>query len=408
MKIYTVTEFNQEIKQVLSQFTVAVQGEVSGFQINQGRFVFFELKDDQSRVKCFLMKFNLQQSLEDGLEIRVIGTPSLFTKSGGFNINVKSIELVGEGALQKEFERLKKKLSTEGLFDSERKRPLPRFPEKVAIITSEDAAAFTDVKRILDTRWPGLGIFLYSTRVQGVEAISQMVTALKHCNQDRKAEVIILTRGGGSMEDLQAFNAEEVARAIFASHIPVVVGVGHERDVTLADFVADQRAATPTHAAELVVPHHSDVLVQISELIRQQSRSVTTRISEQNYIINDYLGRLNHLLQDKIQEIQKITHDFALAGEQWLKILSLRTQQIAAFAKNIQGGMRASLQRDERRLAHHVQLLHSLNPLNILKRGYSVTYTVPDGTMVKDGKNLKKGDIIKTKLAEGEIQSTIR
>ena len=407
MKIYTVTEFNREMKEVLSQFTVVVQGEISNFQINQGRFVFFELKDDQSRVKCFLMKFNLQQKLEDGLEIRVIGTPSLFTKSGGFNISVKSIELIGEGALQKEFERLKKKLAAEGLFDTERKRALPRFPEKIAIITSEDAAAFTDVKRMLDNRWPSLELFIYSTRVQGVEAIGQIVQAIKHCNRDGKVEVIILTRGGGSIEDLQAFNSEDVARAVFASHIPVVAGVGHERDVTLVDFVADQRAATPTHAAELVVPHHRDVLLQINEVVRQQSRSLANSVNENNYIINDHLARLNHFLQDKVQQIQKVGHDFALAGEQWLQVLSLRFQQISSFSKNIDDAIRVLLQREERRLTHHRQLLGSLNPLNILKRGYSVTYTARDNRMLKDGKNLKKGDIIKTKLAEGEIQSNI-
>lgn len=275
MKIYSVSEFNKEVNTLLSDINCCVQGEVSNFKITQNRFVWFELKDEKSYVSCFLMAFNLRVQLEDGMMIQVIGSPGLFTKSGRFHLSVKDIKLVGEGTLKKEYELLKKKLEKEGLFAVERKRPLPRFPERIGLITSPDAAAYTDVMKILKNRWSGLEIYFYPVSVQGQSAIKDILSAFAHFNNHQyNLDAVILTRGGGSMEDLWAFNTEEVCRAVFASKVPVVSAVGHERDVTLVDFVADVRAATPSNAAELVVPHKDDVIFQINSLIENQEKSL--------------------------------------------------------------------------------------------------------------------------------------
>jgi exodeoxyribonuclease VII large subunit len=252
-----------------------VEGEVSNFKITQNRFVWFELKDEKSYVSCFLMVFNLRVQLEDGMKVQIIGSPGLFTKSGRFHFSVKDIKLIGEGTLKKEYELLKKKLEKEGLFAIERKRQLARFTERIGLITSPDAAAYTDVMRILKNRWAGLEIYFYPVSVQGQTAINDILSAFEHFNNHQyNLDAIILTRGGGSMEDLWAFNTEEVCRAVFGSKVPVVSAVGHERDVTLVDFVADVRAATPSNSAELVVPHKEDVIFQINSLLERQEKSL--------------------------------------------------------------------------------------------------------------------------------------
>lgn len=274
MRIYSVTEFNKEVNTLLSDITICMEGEVGNFKISQNRFVWFDLKDEKSYVSCFLMAFNLRVQLEDGMKVQLIGNPGLFTKSGRFHFSVKEIKLVGEGTLKKEYELLKKKLEAEGLFSMERKRQLPRFPERIGVITSSDAAAYTDVMKILKNRWAGLEIYFYPVSVQGQSAIKDIISAFNHFNShDYKLDAIILTRGGGSMEDLWAFNTEEACRAVFGSKVPVVSAVGHERDITLVDFVADVRASTPSNAAELIAPHKDDVIFQIDNLINIQQKS---------------------------------------------------------------------------------------------------------------------------------------
>lgn len=359
MKIYSVTEFNREVNELLSDITVCVQGEISNFHISQNRFVWFEMKDDKSYFSCFMLTFQLKHELEDGMEIKVTGTPGLFLKSGRFNFKVKQIELVGEGSLKKEFELLKKKLDKEGLFAEERKRELPKFPQKIGLITSESAAAFTDVKRVLKNRWSGLEIYFYPVQVQGDPAIGQIVKALDYLNTKHKdLDLIILTRGGGSLEDLWSFNTEEVCRAVFASTIPVVSAVGHERDETLVDFVADVRAATPSNAAELVAPHKDDVEYQIDNLLKDQERNIDSLINDKKQVLVDFSSTLDNV--------------------------------IMSFAERIE---------------HSIDLLKSYNPLSVLNRGYSVTRK--NGIIIKDSSKLKKKDKIETQLYKGKFNSKI-
>ena len=293
-KPLSVSEFISLVKMHLQTAIgrVTVQGEVTGYKTAKETLVFFELKDKQSRVTCFLMKWQQNIPLEDGMEVKATGYPSMFQAAGRFHLRVEQLEPVGEGALQRAFELLKQRLETEGLFAIERKRVLPRFPQRLGLITSPDAAAYTDVLRILNNRWGGLEIVLTPVGVQGTEAIGQIVGAIAYQNQVIKPDVIILTRGGGSLEDLQAFNSEAVARAVFGSAIPIVCGVGHERDITIADLVADVRASTPSNAAERVVPNRQDILYQLNSMVRDMEKTVTDRVGEQQRAVTEAVHRI--------------------------------------------------------------------------------------------------------------------
>ncbi len=359
-KIFTVSEFTHAVSDYLEQGlgVIAIQGEVVDFRVAKDKLVYFTLKDATAQVLCFMMVWDLHQPLEDGMEVKVTGTPKLFTTRGQFHVRVMEVELVGAGALQRAFQILKTKLEKEGLFAPERKRALPRFPKTIGLVTSEEAAAYTDVLRILNNRWQGLDIILHHVPVQGVGAISEIVGAINMFSVS-KPDVIIVTRGGGSLEDLQAFNSEEVARAIFASSIPVVVGVGHERDVTLADLVADVRAATPSNAAELVVPDRRDILYQVDAMVDTMENAITGSIRE----------RSNTLVSALTQGVG-----------QWIE-------------------------RFRSRLEHATQLLHVLSPKAVLARGYSIT-TI-NGKVVRTIKNVSRGARTRTTLVDGEFESIV-
>lgn len=359
MRIYSVSEFNSEVNGLLADFNVVVQGEIANFKISQNKFVWFDLKDDKSYFSCFMMAFSLPFELTDGMEIQVIGTPGLFVKSGKFHFKVKQIKLVGEGALKKQYELLKSKLEKEGLFAPERKREIVKFPKKIGLITSQDAAAYTDVLKILKNRWAGLEIYFYPVSVQGQTAISDIQEAFYYFNNTaEKLDAIILTRGGGSMEDLWAFNTEEVCRSVFAAKFPVISAVGHERDVTLCDLVADVRAATPSNAAEIIVPDKSDVIMQINSLITEQKNCIKQNLEKKQQLINNFSSIFDQLIN------------------RW-----------------------------QEKINSYINLLNSLNPNNILKRGYSITKL--NGKILRNAKNVQAQQIIETKLFEGSIKAKV-
>jgi exodeoxyribonuclease VII large subunit len=328
----------------------------------------------------------------------------MFQKAGSFHFRVQSIEPIGAGALQQAFELLKKQLASEGLFATERKRPLPRFPSRIGLITSPDAAAYTDVLQILNNRWGGLTVHLTPVGVQSQDAVSQIVGALAYQNQVLKPDVIILTRGGGSLEDLQPFNSEAVARAIYASRIPVVSGVGHERDVTIADYVADVRASTPSNAAERVVPDRQQVLFEIATLTEQAGYSLERSIQTENLAVADLVDRLDGAFQSKRQRLQDLSeslrHHFMIMSERvrsYLTTLDHRGSQLTT---------RMAVLTDQSRegIDHLQKLLTSLNPERILKRGYSVTLDSA-GRIITSAVSVPPNTIITTKLAQGQLQS---
>lgn len=409
MKVYSVSEFNQAIKAYLEEgmMDVAVQGEITGYRKAKDKLIYFELKDDKSRVLCFMMVWDLKTILEDGMEIRVYGKPSLFVGSGGFHLRVKEIELVGAGALRQALEKLKLKLEKEGLFALERKRPLPRFPFKIGLITSPDAAAYHDVRRILKNRWAGMTVHFYPVAVQGFGAIKQIADAFDYFNRTREVEVIILTRGGGSLEDLQAFNAEEVARAIFASKIPVVCGVGHERDWTISDLVADQRASTPSNAAERVVPDKREIISEIVYLADRLEELLRQNLSAKNLAISTAVSRMEQGIASQRGKVMiTITH-FKGFFQHFLGLLEGQGKAIMEKIVRLKSSAGFLIEQWQAKIQEEERVLKTLSPQATLDRGYSITRNLRTRKILKDKNEVQPGDKIRTRLRRGEMESII-
>lgn len=329
--LFTVSDFIAITNQTLEYAypAVSIEGEVSGFKVNQGKFVFFDLKDDGGSIGCFMMVWQLRVPIEDGMKVIVTATPKL-TQWGKFSLTVRAIRPSGEGNLKKSFELLKAKLDKEGLFAPERKRLLPEIPQHVAVISSTDAAGYKDFIKIVGDRWGGLRIEVAHVQVQGASAPDQIIRALKYFNeQEQLPEVIVLIRGGGSADDLSAFNDEPLVREIAASRVPTLVGVGHEVDVSLADLAADVRAATPSNAAQIIVPDRR-------ETIRALHRQVVALLPRTEQVI-DY-----------------------------------HRQQTSAVLETAFAAIEQQLERYEQHMRHRRQLLAEYDPRKVLARGYAL------------------------------------
>lgn len=277
--LLSVSDFIALTNQTLEYIypSVSIEGEVAGFKVNQSKYVFFDLKDDGGSLGCFMTVWQLRRPIEDGMKVIVTAVPKL-TQWGKFSLTVRAVRPSGEGSLKKSFDLLQTKLEKEGLFSTERKRPLPALPGRIAVISSTQAAGYADFMKILNDRWGGLRVDVAHVQVQGVDAPDQLIRALKYFNsRPDLPEVIVIIRGGGSADDLSAFNDELLVREIAASRAPTLVGVGHETDVSLADLAADVRAATPSNAAQLVVPDRQE----ITRRTRQHVRSLEQRLSQQ-------------------------------------------------------------------------------------------------------------------------------
>ncbi len=381
-EIITVTQFIEVMNETLRYAfpMVAVEGEVSSFKVWQNRYVYFDLKDDKSTLNCFMPVYAMKMPIEDGMKVRVEGSPKL-TDKGRFSLTVRSIAPTGEGAIKRAYELLKKKLEAEGLFDPARKRSLPEYPERIGLVTAPHSAAYADFMKIVRKRWPKLAIEVAPVQVQGAVAPDQIVRAIEGFNQEaRPVEVLVVIRGGGSLEDLQAYNTEAVTRAIAASRIPTLVGVGHEVDVSLADLAADVRAATPTDAAQRVVHDRSDILLDLAHRQTALVRAVEDSISL-------YTTRLDR---------SSATFD------------TIVRQRLVAIDR-IQTGLAQSLGRIvtamEQRLAQQTQLLKAINPRAILDRGYSITRY--KGQVLRSTSGLGVGSKLVIELGQGSIDSTV-
>lgn len=298
--LLSVSDFIALTNQTLEYafLSVAIEGEVSGFKVNQNKYVFFDIKDATGSVNCFMTVWQLRQPIENGMKIIVRGTPKL-TDWGKFSLTVQTIQLSGEGSLKRSFELLEKKLEGEGLFSTHRKRILPYMPQHIAVVSSIGAAGYADFMKIIDDRWGGLSIDVAQVQVQGREAPDQIVRAIRYFNTlDELPEVIVLIRGGGSLDDLSAFNDEVLVREIAASRIPILVGVGHESDVTLADKAADVRAATPSNAAQLIVPDKNEIIRSVQQQMKSVGNAAQRRIEyEQERVASQLQEALEILLR---------------------------------------------------------------------------------------------------------------
>ncbi len=358
---------------------VVVEGEVSDYRVAQGKWVSFDLKDEdaQAVLKCFMTTWQLKTVIEDGMRVQVKGFPKIYERFGTFKLNVEALEPVGEGALRRSYELLKKKLEVEGLFDASRKRALPRFPERIGLITSRDAAAYGDFLRILNNRWGGVKIFHAHVPVQGREAVGEIVRAFGYFNgleEHDRPDILVLTRGGGGLEDLHAFNDEQVARAIYASRIPVVVAVGHERDESLADFVADVRASTPSNAAERAVPSRSDISYELETLPLHMEAQLTHTIQDRAFVLERATNLIGFILERQKERLSRVKEGLLLLVNAWLP--------------RLREGLESS-----------TRVLRQVDPKRVLARGYSLV-TV-GGHVVRDASTLEVGSDITVQFAAG-------
>lgn len=340
------------------------------------------------------------------MQIRIFGYPKIHAKSGKFSVTVERVELMGEGALRRAFELLKKKLAAEGLFAIERKRPLPRFPESVGLIASRESAAYSDFLRILGGRWGGLKIHSAHVQVQGRDAVADIVGAFKYFNaHPGLADVLVLTRGGGSLEDLQAFNSEEVVRAVFGSAIPVVVGVGHERDETLADYAADLRASTPTHAAELLAPHRREVAAFVDGGVERMHGALRGAVGGRAAAIDGMARQIEAHARRRIDDFRHLLLDFARHFAAFRTSNASRLAQGAALASRLSssasfwaGRFRTAIEAQER-------LLANVDPRRILSRGYALVRA--GGKIVKSAQAVDIGQTVDIQLHQGRIMSKV-
>ena len=373
----TVSEFNSLLNQTLTFAypEVVVEGEVSSFKINQGKWIFFDLKDEHNLVGCFMTIYQLKTELEDGMLIRVKATPQL-TKWGKFSLTVKEVELAGEGSVKRAFEMLKSKFEKEGLFLEDRKRELPLYPQRVGLVTSNQAAAFNDFITILDDRWSGLDVEHIQVQVQGPSAPDQISKAIEHMNMFGSYDVLVVIRGGGSAEDLQAFNSEEVVRAIYASNIPTLVAIGHEDDITLSELVADVRGATPTDAARRLVPDKNELLEKIGA-IQLRNFNMLEGISAKGRSV---LDSFYYSIEARINNMRHSATDS-------------HTRSINSIDRHMQAVLSViQLQR---------KLLKSLDPSAILSRGYSITRV--NEKVIKSSDEYISGAELMIQLHKGQI-----
>ena len=436
-EVYSVIQLNREVKQLLQQnFPLLwVEGELSNVARPASGHIYFSLKDAQAQVRCAMFR-NANRGLaftpEDGMQVLVRARVGVYEPRGEYQLTIEHMEEAGVGILQRKYEALKQKLHQEGLFDADNKQALPKFPNTISIVTSATGAAIRDILSVLRRRYPLLTIRIYAVPVQGDDSAAAIVGAIQAINKRNDSDVVILSRGGGSIEDLWSFNEEEVARAIFASKIPIVSGVGHEVDFTIADFVADLRAPTPSAAAELITPDHQELsntfqqyedtlhylmreslsnlhqavdwLTQrleflhpkqtiqrkqehLTELQRRAQSAIKLTLADQNNLLNTLLLRFeNQSPQARVREAK-------------IKLLDLH--------KQMHRSMEIKLEQKQQSLYTLVRTLDAISPLGTLQRGYAIASHEASGQILLDSKQVSKGDSISIQLAKGQVSAKV-
>jgi exodeoxyribonuclease VII large subunit len=433
--IYTVSELNRTVRDVLEgNFAdVWVEGEISNLAMPRSGHMYFSLKDARCQVRCAMFRSRNQRlsfAPADGLQVLVHAQIGLYEERGEYQLVVEQMEPAGDGRLRLAFEQLKQRLAAEGLFDPRHKKPIPELPKQLGVITSATGAAIRDILSVLKRRFPSLPIIIYPTAVQGEQAADQIVAALARANRRRECDTLILARGGGSLEDLWPFNEERVARAIFASELPIVVGVGHEIDFTIADLVADLRAPTPSASAELVSPNQRQLLDQFTAYEERLKRQMLGLLNYQRQRLTWVGKRLIHpgrRLQNLAQRLDELQTRLFGAGLQSLRtrnarlaetrarlyglnpVHTLRAQQ--AERRNLQlrlrNAIRDVIKERRARLNALVATLDAVSPKATLNRGYAVVRRMADGRLVKAAKQVRAGERIEAELAEGTIEATV-
>ena len=434
--VYSVTELTSQLKRLLQREypSIRVSGEISNARRYPSGHWYFTLKDDKARISCVCFRRDaayLRAEPADGLAVVAHGRLGVYEARGQYQLVVDAMEGEGQGALQRRFERLKAKLEREGLFDEERKRALPRMPRRIGIVTSPRGAVIADMLRILERRFPGLRIRIYPVRVQGRGAAREIAQGLRNFSETQWAETVIVGRGGGSLEDLWAFNEEIVARAISESSVPVVSAVGHQTDFTIADFVADLRAATPSAAAELVVPELGLELKGLHDAAGRAASAMRLRLARHRQRLADAsMDRAARAVERRIDDAEQAM-DNALQGlvghwairargardrlerlEARLSALDLRVrlarqaQRLASATQRLAPAMSKTLARGTSRLQELHRALHALSPVAILARGYAIVLTREGSPLVESGQ-VSVGDPLGVKLHRGRLEARV-
>ena len=390
--VYSVSELTKYIRVIVEDSFpgIWVEGEISNFVFHSSGHIYFSLRDATSTLKCaFFKRANekMKFKLKDGMKVICFGSISVYEARGDYQLIIEEVEPKGIGALQLQFQQLKDKLYKEGLFDEAHKVKIPFLPTRIGIVTSPTGAAIQDILNIARRRFSNVEIIINPVKVQGESAKNEIAKAIRQFNQLKNIDVMIVTRGGGSLEDLWPFNEEVVARAIFDSDIPVISAVGHEVDFTISDFVADFRAPTPSAAAELVIPRKEDLTKLID--------TATTRL---NNVIFGILDTLK-------ERLRNLKETYVL--RQPLNYIIQQEQRIDDLRQDIFVGIGHVVDIYNEKYSHVKSKLEAFNPTAILRRGYSIKVKLPEGAVVKDARSLKAGDLVETRLGEGKFKSRV-
>jgi len=390
--IYTVSQLTREIHEVLERNLprVWITGEVSNFRKPASGHCYFTLKDERAQINVVMWRSaaaRLKFDVKDGLSLIIHGELTVYEPRGQYQVVVRRAEPLGAGALQLAFLQLKEKLAAEGLFDEDRKKPLPFIPRRIGIVTSATGAAVHDMLNVILRRFPGARTLICPARVQGDAAAGEIAAAIQRLNRILDIDVMIVGRGGGSLEDLWPFNEEAVARAIAASRVPIVSAVGHETDYTIADFVADVRALTPTDAGRLVVPDAKDLEADLKALAGRLGQALLGRVAQAKEKLAAF-GR-SYALRRPLDRIRE------------------REQRLDDLCQHFYRNIGHMLVMKRQRLMATVSQLESLGPLAVLGRGYSITFREPEGPVLRDVAALKAGDVVRTRLGKGEFRSRV-
>lgn len=433
-EVYTVSDLNREARELLEQNfpLVWVEGEISNLARPSSGHIYFSLKDEAAQVRCAMFKMRnrlLNFQPENGQQVLARVRVSLYETRGEFQLIVEHMEETGDGALRRRFELLKHQLFEEGLFDEDHKQDLPLLPTRLGVITSPSGAAIRDILSVLKRRFPGIPVLIYPVPVQGDEAPPAIVEAIHTASKRQDCDLLILARGGGSLEDLWAFNEESVARAIYECPIPIVTGIGHEIDFTIADFVADFRAPTPSAAAEYVSPDRAEWLDTIQTWQKRLSLVVHGYLQKQNQALNWYTKRLVHpgqRLREHAQRLDELEQRLSMAHNSGLRH---RHARLATIVARLQGSSPENrlhvfqlrleklnhanrqiitrlLEQNRQKLNHLGRALDAISPLATLGRGYALAQT-SDGEIIRNAAEVKVNDLITTRLAKGSLDCRV-
>ncbi|MFB9325327.1 exodeoxyribonuclease VII large subunit [Paenibacillus aurantiacus] len=438
-KVYSIKEITRYIKMKLESDNVLgdvwIRGEISNFTHHSSGHMYFTLKDPDSRLKCIMFASHNQRlpfKPKEGAKVLARGNFSVYERDGNYQFYVMQMQPDGIGSLYLAYEQLKRKLEEEGLFAVSRKRAIPKFPKAVGIITSPTGAAVRDIIITLQRRHPSVPVLLFPVLVQGTGAAPAIVNAIETMNRLAEVDVLIVGRGGGSLEELWAFNDERVARSIAASTIPVISAVGHETDFTIADFVADLRAATPTAAAELAVQNVQELSTQLGQMNARLAQALKSAVRSRG----ERLARLRrspvfvnprrYLLQqaerlDRLKErLEARTVRRAERGrERWLRIqaklasahpgerVAIEAKRVEALTRRMEGAMNSTMKERQLMLVSAMKQLDALSPLKVMSRGYSLVYDEAEKQLLKSIKDVQPGDIVKVKLADGQLDCQV-